>query len=412
MLAFVHANLIDGTGEKPVSDAVVLVQGKIIVAAGCGIGVPEDATVVDLCGKTLLPGFIDAHVHLGGSDSLDDHMGNQGRHATWNYAYNIDQLLTWGVTAVRSGGDWTPDILAFRDEVEQGLVRAPHVVAPGRFIQSYEDHPLCTVYGNDALVMQNACVLIYEGDGADRIEAAVRRAVDESVDVIKVFCGDDNKLLYPRDTTVPSMTDEQLRLAVRFAHEAGKRVMGHVDDLCDMDRAVNAGIDTIEHVCNVCTDPDQELDDGLLEKLVTRGVYVTPTLVATAEHEEHGFVNGAPSVAPAARLAVRKMVQARVRIGVGTDAGIPFVAYGRALHREMKELVSCGMTPLQVLAACTCGNAELLQRDNSFGTVQVGKIADLVVLGSNPLEDIQNTRDIFLVMRDGRVVVDKGLFCV
>ena len=409
MLAFVGANLIDGTGAAPVVDATVLIQGKAIVAVGCGIEVPEDATVVNLRGKTLLPGFIDAHVHLGGSDALDDRMGNRGRHATGDYSYNVNQLLSWGVTAVRSGGDWTPDILSFRDEAEAGLVRAPHIVASGRFVQACGGHPLSTVYGDDALVMQNACVLIHKEDGAGRIEAAVRRAVGEGVDVVKVFCGDDNKLLYPEDTTVPTMTDEQLRLVVRFAHESGKRVMAHIDDLDDMDRALDAGVDAIEHVCNVCTDPDQEIGDGLLAKLVSRGAYVTPTIVATAEHEEHGFTNGAPPVAPAARRAVAKMVRAGVRIGVGTDAGIPFVAYGRSLHREMRELVQCGMTPLQVLAACTGGNAELLQREDSFGTVAVGKAADLVVLGSDPLESIENTRDVALVLRDGSIVVDKGL---
>lgn len=409
MLALVNATLIDGTGAEPLFRAVVVVRGRDIVSVGEDAEVPEGAVTVDLQGRVLVPGFIDAHVHLGGSDSLDDHGGNHGRHFTWDYAYNTDRLLSWGVTAVRSGGDWTPDILEFRDAVERGRIRSPHIVAPGRFIQVYEGHPLATVYLNDPQIMQNACVLVREGDGAEGVGAAVRRALSEGVDMLKVFCGDDNKLLYPGDTSVPALTDEQLRLAVRFAHEAGKQVMCHVDDICDIERAVDAGADTIEHVCNVCTDPDQSIGDDLLRKLLDRDVAVIPTLVATAEHEEHGFANGAPPVAPAARRAVSRMIAAGVRVGVGTDAGIPFVAYGESLHREMEELVGCGMTPLEAITACTLGNARILQRETTYGSVEAGKRADLVVLEHDPLEAIEHTRDIALVMRDGNVVVDNGI---
>lgn len=410
MIAFTNATLIDGTGRKPLGGATVVVEGSSIRAVGTDVGVPQGAAVVDLSGRWLVPGFIDAHLHLGGSPELNDHAGNHGRHFTWEYSYNIDRLLAHGITAVRSGGDWVPDIIEFRDGIESGDIRGPHIVAPGRFIQAFEGHPAYTVYMGDAEVIKNSCIMIHTGDGEERIRPMIDRVVEDGSDLVKVFCCDDNKTAYPSDGFhVPRIEDEQLACIVRIAHEEGLRVMCHIDDFDDMRRAVEAGVDTIEHVLNVCADPDSRVGDDLIASMRERGVCIVPTVIATLAHEEHGMNNGAPSVVEGAYDAVRRLYGAGVTMGVGTDAGIPFVDFGDSLHDEMAQLVRAGLTPLQVLTAATGTNAKILQRDDRYGTVEEGKEADLVVLGADPLADIANTRSIQLVMRAGRVAVDNGV---
>ena len=413
MIAFVNATLIDGTGAQPVKGASVLVKEGRIEGVLAGGEPPVAATVVDLAGKWLLPGFIDAHLHLGGSPALDDHAGNHGRHFTWDYAYNTDRLLGFGVTAVRSGGDWVPDIIEMRDAIEEGDVRGPHIVAPGRFIQAYEGHPAYTVYMGDSEVIKNCCIMIHKGDGEERIRPMIERVVADGSDLLKVFCCDDNKTAYPGEGFhVPRIEDDQLACIVAIAHEKGLRVMCHIDDFDDMERAVDAGVDTIEHCVNVCADPDERISDELIGKILERGVFVTPTLIATHAHEKHGMSNGAPSVMEAAYDAVRRLHAAGVKLGAGSDAGIPYVDYGDSLHDELGELVQAGLTPLQAIHAATGVNAEILQRDGCFGTVEAGTQADLVVLGADPLADIANTRSIELVMRAGKVIVDNGLLGV
>lgn len=309
---------------------------------------PADAAVIDLKGKWLLPGLIDVHLHLGGSPELDDHAGNHGHHFTWDYAYNVNRLLAHGVTAVRSGGDCVPDIIDFRNETENCSICGPRIVAPGRFAQAYEGHPAYTVYMADPEVTENSCVIIHAGDGGERIRPLIDRIVDDGADALKIFCCDDSKMTYPGDGFhVPRIEDEQMKIIVDIAHEKGLRVMCHIDDFDDMRRAVNAGVDTIEHVVNVCTDPDARISDSLIETIVERGVYVVPTLIATHAHEINGMNNGASSVMAAAYDAVSRMKAAGVKIGAGTDAGIPFVDYGDSLHDELAELVQAGSTPLK-----------------------------------------------------------------
>lgn len=138
-----------------------------------------------------------------------------------------------------------------------------------------------------------------------------------------------------------------------------------------------------------------------------KGVWVVPTMVATKNHD--GSIPCAPLVYQTLEKALRRMVQAGVKIGVGCDSGIPFVPYGECVHIEMELLTTVGMSPLTVITAATGGNAKMFHKDDVFGTIEPGKAADLVVLGANPLEDIKNTRDIRMVLRDGRVVVDKLL---
>ena len=400
MLVFKNALLIDGTGAEPLPDATVILEGKTILRVGQSLPVPDGALVIDLKGKPLLPGFSDAHTHMGGS--ADPKRRRSSRFDTYDFAENRDSALRWGVTTLRSAGDFTPDILNFRDDVNAGKYRSPRMLAAGRYFQARGGHPLSTIFSDDPVIAENACVLI---DECTDIEAEVEKIADMGVDWIKAIVGDDNKFKYP-DTKVPALSDKQLRRITDAAHKRSLPVMAHIDDIGDMIRAVYVGIDTIEHTINIATS-DHEMTDEALFLLTDRDVWVVPTLVVPKLRD--GCVPGAPLVWPALQVAAARMIEAGVHIGVGCDSGIPSIPYGECVHIEMELLTELGYSPLRAITAATGGNAKMMRASHLFGTIAPGLAGDVVVLGSNPLEDIKNTRDIRLVLRDGAVVVDKLL---
>lgn len=401
MIAFKNAYLIDGTGAAPVPDATVIVEGRSICCAGAGISVPEDAFVIDLKGKPLIPGLSDAHAHIGGSAELD-RPGCSSAFSSYLFAENREAALRWGVTALRSAGDFTPDILRFRDEVNSGKHRSPRVIACGRFIQARGGHPLSTVFSDDPAIAENACVLI---DDASDVETEVEKLYDQGADWIKVVASDDNKFKYP-DSTVPRLSDDQLLRISETAHKLGLPVMAHVDDIADAARAARAGVDTIEHLINIATS-DHVLTDEIIRLLTDEDIWVVPTLIATKNHD--GGIEGAPLAWPDLQSAMRLLIESGARIGVGCDSGIPFIPFGECVHTEMELLTEVGYTPLEAITAATGCNAKMLRAADVFGTIAPGQAADVVVLGSNPLDNIRNTRDIRLVLRDGAVVVDNLL---
>lgn len=398
MLALTHCTLIDGSGGPPIPDTDVLLDGDAILRVGHGLPLPPGAQALDLTGKFLLPGFIDAHTHLGSSADLK-RPPVAGRFVTYDYAQHREQALEWGVTTVRSAGDYMPDVLEVRDLAEQGALRSPRILAAGKVFQADGGHPGFSVYFGDPDILEHVCILVREDTDLEGEVAALARA---GADWVKIFLSDDNKMKYP--CTVPKLTIPQVERIVRAAHANGLPVMCHVDDATDLEQALTAGVDTIEHVINVATQ-DHTFAPALLERLADSDTWVAPTMVATKLHD--GSIPGAPPVWPALHKAVGQMIQAGVKLGVGCDSGIPFVPYGECVHMEMELLRDAGMSELQAIAAATGGNASMLKRAEQFGTVRPGLAADLVVLGSDPLQDIRNTRDIRLVLRAGQIVFDR-----
>lgn len=399
MLLFHHATLIDGTGAPPQPDVTVAVEdGRIARVTHEPVSGGPGDLVFDLTGQFLMPGLIDAHTHLGSSDSLE-RPANSGRFATYDYAQHREQALRWGITTVRSAGDFAPDVFQVRELVEQGQLVSPRILACGKVFQAAGGHPGFSVYFGDPDILAHVCVLLGPDDP---VEDAVRQAAENGADWIKVFVSDDNKMAYP--CNVPRLSNEQLRRITQEAHRLGLPVMMHIDDLADMEDAVDAGADTIEHIRNVATG-GPELSQRLLDKLVAQRVWVVPTLVASKLHE--GSVPDAPAVWPKPMEDLRRMLDADVRIGVGCDSGIPFIPYGECLHMELELLCEAGMSPLKALSAATGGNAALLGKSDVFGTVQPGLAADLLVLGSDPTRDIRASRDIRLVLRQGRIVLSR-----
>ena len=400
MIALINASLIDGTGSPPVAGATVVIQGKRITEAGAGVPIPDGATVIDLKGKTLLPAFSDVHTHFGGTDMLT-RPGLGGSDATYDYALNSGSCIDWGVTTVRSAGDFMPDLVSYRSDAAMGGLRAPRILTAGRMFVARGGHPLYTVYSGNEDIRDNACVVC---DDSTDIDAEVKKLADAGVDWIKAFLSTINKMDYPNP--VPRLPHETLKKISDSAHKYGKPVMIHVETPQDAEEAVDIGADSIEHLIGVGT-TNFEISDVLLKKLADSSTHVVPTLVGIKAHD--GGLAGAQPVYSHLEKAVKKLADAVVKLGVGCDSGIPFVPCGESIHTEMELFVSAGISPLDALCMATSGNAKLLRLDGSLGTIEPGKLADLVVLNANPLEDIRNTRSIALVIKEGSVVVDKML---
>lgn len=395
VLALTGGRVLSGTGLEPLDRATVVIRDGTIVAVGADaeVQVPVGARTVDLAGRTLLPGLIDLHVHLGFPDL--ERGEDLGLRQMPGYVLDLARhvpgvrrdLLEHGVTAVRSLGDEFAWVTELRRFIDEGELEGPRLFAAGPVLTTPGGHPVVT-FGVDP-----------DSDGVrvPRTPDEARRRVAEltdgrdAVDLIKVVQerGDERRRMEP-------FAPEVLAAIVDAAHDAGRRVTAHWGTLEDLTDVVAAGVDGLEHV-----EARGALDgwpDGVVADLVARDVTLTPTLAVTEvaiSADDHRQL----------RRRVGEFHAAGGRVVAGSDAGIPGVPFGAGLHRELELLVDAGLAPVEALRAATSTAAAVLGSDD-IGAVEPGRAADLVVLEGDPLGDIGAIRDVALVLRDGRLVVD------
>ena len=397
MLAIKNANLIDGTGKEPIPHCTILMDRGKFREIGTDIPIPSDAMVIDLRGKTVIPGLIDAHVHISGSSRLD-RPGMSHLTPSYDFAEMREGCLKWGVIAVRSCGHFMEETLAFREGVNNGTIeRSPRVSLSGPMFQAPGGHPCYTVFMSDPEVEQNACAVISDDTP---IEPIIRQSKEQGVDFTKIFYAHLNKMDYPNP--VPRISKQKLKEIIDVSHQYGLSVTVHVDCPAEMEDAVRCGADCIEHMIGA-GELDNKLSDELIELTKKSGAVVDPTMISIKRFDPMG---SAPSIWDAVKEAVRKCYDAGIPMAVGCDAGIPFVPFGEAVHDEMACLNEAGIPPLEVITMATAGNAKLLKMEDHIGTIEPGKDADLIVLEKDPLEDIRNTKTIQLVISKGIIVTD------
>jgi imidazolonepropionase-like amidohydrolase len=386
-IAIAGATLIDGRGGAPIEDAVVVVRGERIVAVGkrASVNLPTGAEVVDARGQTLLPGFIDSHFHIDGDGNLPA------------------LFLTRGVTSVRDPGQWIEAYEAtqrLNASIPRLFLAGPHLDTPP------------PAYPADSFIVRDA----------DETRLAVNRFIDQGASVIKVYF---------------RLPLGLIKVVTETAHVRGVPVTAHLE-IVDATDAIRAGVDGIEHVTSFGTSllPLREAEkyrqavladnnarrDGrykmwseidldsprvkqALDLVVKRGTFISATLAVferrdgdrnTTEAHVRGFKNMLRFVGMAKKACAR--------VVVGSHSSVPHAERGWAYHRELELLVESGLTPMEAIVAATMENARFFRVEDRLGSVEAGKLADLVLVEGDPLKEIGALRRIRRVMLNGKWV--------
>lgn len=425
-LLLTGATLIDGTGGEPLRDAEVeLADGRIVYAgprrpaeAGAGAGAsgasdaqPAGASgaaaggvsgavrTVDLAGRTILPGFIDAHVHLG--LDLEDQLANLRRfdsERTFRAAVNARKTLMAGVTTARDLGGVDA---GFRDSIAAGLIQGPRLhiaLVPLSPTGGHGDHHLPN--GTETMKLGAVDPII---DTDDDVRRTVRLLIRSGADAIKVCTtgGVSSPSDTPDDVGVPA--EHVALIKAETAKRAGQPVAAHAQGAEGILEALRGGIDSVEHGYGI--------DDEGIELMLAQGTFLVPTLSSALRVPDPALVPGylyekKVKWSAIARERVAAAFAAGVKVALGTDAGI--CPHGVNL-REAAHAVELGLSPMQAIVAGTSNAAQLLRLSDDLGTVEEGKLADLIVVDFDPLADIDSLAEpdnVKAVIQGGALVKD------
>jgi imidazolonepropionase-like amidohydrolase len=399
-IALVADRVIDGVGRAARENAVVVVDGERIVAVGDRSVIPPGARVIELAGQTLMPGFINCHEHplMYADDYQNAHLQASSAYKALMGLAALQRQLLAGWTTVRVMGDAdvhyaNQDI---RKTVDAGIFLAPRLTGAGHYIS-------ITGGGGDVNYMSPEQAVIADGlvaDGPEEIRKAVREEIKYGSDWIKLLVtgayqsvGDD-----PRNV---AFSPEELEAAVAEANRHNVPVAAHAHAAEGIKQAVTAGARSIEH--------GTFLDDEGIRMMVARGTFLVPTIYVGdyyAEGDKLRAQDKQDDYAANQRgkflAAVGRAHQQGVKIAVGIDLG-GYMTDPKVFVREMAVLVEAGFTPMEAIQAGTRVGAELLRWDDRLGTVQAGKLADLVAVTGDPLDDMKALEAVSFVMVGGRI---------
>ncbi len=400
----VHAGaLIDGVGDAPKKEMTVVVDHDRIVAVQSGYTAPAAGdTVIDLKSATVMPGWIDCHVHLDFQQSPATYSErftmNPGDYAL-RAAYNARKTLLAGFTTVRNVGDAADSTIALRKAIAAGWVDGPRVYTAGGTIATIGGHADRT-NGASVRLMGDPGPLDGVITGPEEARKAVRQHFKEGADLIKITAT-GGVLDLSTNAAGAQFTPEELKAIVETAHEYGLKVAAHAHGTEGMKRAVEAGVDSIEH--------GTFMTDEVVALMKQHGTYYVPTLSAGHWVMDKAKIPGflpaivLPKVAlvgPAMTGAFQRADQAGVKIAFGTDQGV--ATHGENA-REFIFMVEAGMNPMKAIKSATIEGAKLIGVEKDLGSVETGKYADLVAVPGDVLADIKLVMQPNFVMKGGVV---------
>lgn len=421
---FTGATLIDGNGGDPIQDAVLVVQGDRFSAVGpaASVDIPEGAEVVDLAGKTIMPPLVAVHAHL--AQTTDGFDNNAANFTPENVEAKLQKFASYGVLHVNSMGTDKPNVWDIIDRQRAGEISGARMYTAGRgFGAPVPGYPPFQAGSDDATD-------VYRLESPEEAEPAVAALAEHDPMFVKLWV--DHHF-----HTLPEFDPEIYRAIVAAALQHGLRPVAHIHTYEDASRLLDAGVVGIVHSVR-----DRPVDQPLIDQYLANNAFSISTLAREesmfiyagrtpylddpffTEHHDQSVIDrlssaefqathqNNPELAewePALRTAqqnLKTLFDAGVKIGFGSDSGPPARFEGYFEHRELELMQEAGLTPAQIIQIATKNSAEILQIDNDYGTIEPGKMAEFLVLGANPLENISNTKTLEEVWQNGRRIHD------
>ncbi len=431
--AIIGATLVNTDGTKPIKNAVILVEGPKISKVGTAskVKIPKGAEIINAEGKWIIPGLVDAHIHFfqsGGLYTRPDvidlrkfvaYEEEELAQIRENLPDTFARYMRCGITSVVDVGGpfWNYDVR----ELAQKTKLAPRVVVSGPLISTYQPDALTT--GDPPIIKVNS---------AEEAQDLVRRQTEKKTDFIKIW-------YIVRSSQKPEDHLPLVEATIQESHRRGLRVIVHATQLETARTAVKAGADILAHIVT-----DKEVDEEFIKLLKDNDIILTPTLIVFEGYDEvlsqqvelsapefeyanpyiistffdlremptdaipkrvlERIKNPQPiSTNPVVLKNLKLLQDGGVTIAAGTDAGNIGTLHGPSIFREFELMAEAGLSPLQILTAATINGAKVTGWEKKLGTIEAGKLADMVILNSDPLLDIRNASDIHLVIKDGMI---------
>ena len=398
-LHLASARLIDGTGAAPLDGVTVVVEdGRISQVDARGGPIPADAAGIDLDGRTLMPGLVDAHVHVTAFDMPEARKGQQPIAPEVKHhliAQGLRRMLRMGITTVRDVGAFGDDLLHARQAVRLGAIPAPRILACGRIVSATS--PGGRHFGG----------MYREADGADEARKATREQFRRGADFIKIMTTGARSCEL-EDSSPLQMTREEIATVVEEAHRMGYRVAAHCEGLDGTRVAIEEGVDTIEHGLELHRAPE------LLEELARSERVLVPTLSCFYTISENREGRWTPRLVELAKRQfddAHRTVEAARRAGVRMAMGFDAQPHGQSAL-ELVRLCRAGLTPMEGIIAGTAAGAYACGLADRVGSIAPGQAADLIVVDGDPLAEPEHLLDeqrIWLVIQSGRPVAGAAL---
>jgi imidazolonepropionase-like amidohydrolase len=394
--------LVDVRAGRVLTDQFILIEGDRVKQIGSArsVQIPAGARVIDLSNATVLPGLIDCHTHLTGEPG---HNGYEAlgisipRQALYG-AKNAKLTLEAGFTTVRNVGAAGYADVALRDAINAGDIPGPRIDASG---------PAIGVTGGHCDESLLAPEFNHRADGvADGVPSLMtktREIAKYGADCIKI-CASGGVLSKGDSPEALQFSDEEIRAVVAEAHRLGRKVAAHAHGAAGIKQAVLAGVDSIEH--------GSFIDEEAMRLMKEKGTYLVPTLYLgdwfMENHQRLGvpefMIEKAKVVLPAARMNLARAFKAGVKVAFGTDAAV----YPHGLNgREFAVMVKLGLTPMQSIQAATVNAADLLGWSDRIGSIEAGRLADIIAVNGDPTTDVAVLEHPTFVMKNGQVVVKR-----
>ena len=376
-VVFLHANVLDGVNETPLRDVIVVLAGGRITQLAADAKVPSDATVIDLRGRWVLPGLIDAHTHISSLSAAK-------------------RAVESGVTTARSASTSSFQDVALRELVKAGKIPGPDILAAGLFVTPD--------LGETILADPRLTTLAGGVTTTDELRRLVDLNADRGVDVIKTR-GTERAGLPNTDPRKQTYTETQLRAIVEAATRRGLPVLAHAHGDEGAYAAVKAGVKSIEH--------GTYLSDSTLRLMAKQGTFLVPTYSTLLDLRDPGGDYDDPvlhvraeHMIPVAQKMVRRAKALGVRVITGGDTQYGPTSVTR-IGQEIVNFTELGFTPLEAIRAATSLAAECLGLGAKTGRVTVGYEADIIVIEGNPLDDIRTIQDVTVVVSNGRLALNR-----